>query len=121
MMWRPLAILLSVSLLAACSKTPPKTEPITGGDPRHGRELLARYGCASCHKIKGIAHADSQVGPPLDEIRSRGYIAGVLPHSADNLMKWIRHPREIVPNTAMPDLGVTEAEARDMAAYLYSQ
>jgi hypothetical protein len=26
-----------------------------------------------------------------------------------------------VPNTAMPDLGVTEAEARDMAAYLYSQ
>jgi cytochrome c2 len=121
MMWRPLAILLSVSLLAACSKTPPKTEPITGGDPRHGRELLARYGCASCHKIKGIAHAESQVGPPLDEIRSRGYIAGVLPHSADNLMKWIRHPRENVPNTAMPDLGVTEAEARDMAAYLYSQ
>ena len=121
MMWRSLTILLSVSLLAACSKTPPKTESITGGDPRHGRELLARYGCASCHKIKGIAHADSQVGPPLDEIRSRGYIAGVLPHSADNLMKWIRHPREFVPNTAMPDLGVTEAEARDMAAYLYSQ
>jgi cytochrome c2 len=121
MILRPLAILLCVVLLAACSKTPPKTEPITGGDPGHGRELLASYGCASCHKIKGIAHADSHVGPPLDEIRSRGYIAGVMPHTADNLIKWIRHPRQVVPNTAMPELGVSEAEARDMAAYLYSQ
>ncbi|MBW8899679.1 MAG: c-type cytochrome [Massilia sp.] len=107
--------------LAACSKAPPATEPITGGDPRAGRAQLARYGCASCHQIKGIAHADSQVGPPLDEIRSRGYIAGVLPHTADNLIKWIQHPRQVVPNTAMPELGVTAAEARDMAAYLYSQ
>jgi cytochrome c2 len=121
MMRRSLPIVLCAALLAACSKTPPKTDPITGGDPRHGRELLARYGCASCHRIKGIAHADSQVGPPLDEIRSRGYIAGVMPHNADNLIRWIQHPRQVVPNTAMPELGVTEAEARDMAAYLYSQ
>jgi cytochrome c len=113
--------LMLACVLAACSKPPPTTEPITGGDPRAGRALIARYGCASCHEIKGIAHADSQVGPPLDEIRSRGYIAGVLPHNADNLIKWIRHPREVVPNTAMPELGVTQAEARDMAAYLYSQ
>ena len=44
-----------------------------------------------------------------------------MPHNADNLIKWIQHPRQVVPNTAMPDLGVTRAEARDMAAYLYSQ
>ncbi len=121
MIHRSIAMLSWAVLLAACSKTRPSTEPITGGDPRHGRELLARYGCASCHKIKGIAHADSQVGPPLDEIRARGYIAGVMPHNADNLMTWIQHPRQVVPNTAMPELGVTRAEARDMAAYLYSQ
>jgi cytochrome c2 len=114
-------MLMCAAVLGACSKTPPRWEPITGGDTRNGRALLARYGCASCHKIKGIAHADSQVGPPLDEIRSRGYIAGVLPHDTANLIKWIRHPRAIVPDTAMPELGVTEAEARDMAAYLYSQ
>jgi cytochrome c2 len=114
-------LLLCVAVLAACSKKQPQTEPITGGDPRAGRVLIARYGCASCHEIKGIAHADSQVGPPLDKIRSRGYIAGVLPHSADNLIKWIQHPRQVVPNTAMPELGVSQAEARDMAAYLYSQ
>jgi cytochrome c2 len=118
---RSLATLLCALLLAACSKTPPKTEQTTGGDPRHGRELLARYGCGSCHQIKGIAHADSHVGPPLDGIRSRGYIAGVMPHTADNLMTWIQHPRQVVPNTAMPELGVTRDEASDMAAYLYSQ
>jgi cytochrome c2 len=115
------SLLVCAAALAACSQKPPRTEPITGGDPRAGSALIARYGCASCHRIKGIAHADSQVGPPLDEIRSRGYIAGVLPHTADNLVKWIRHPRQVVPNTAMPELGVTQAEARDMAAYLYSQ
>ena len=120
-MRRPLPLVLCAAVLAACSQTPPKTDPRPGGDPRHGRELLARYGCASCHRINGIAHADSQVGPPLDEIRSRGYIAGVMPHNADNLIRWIQHPRQVVPNTAMPELGVTEAEARDMAAYLYSQ
>ena len=120
-MKRFVLLLLCVAALAACSKKPPQTEPITGGDPRAGRALIARYGCASCHQIKGIAHAESQVGPPLDEIRSRGYIAGVLPHTADNLIKWIQHPRQVVPNTAMPELGVSQAEARDMAAYLYSQ
>jgi cytochrome c2 len=121
MIRRRVVMLLCAALLAGCTKTPPRYEPITGGDPRAGRALLARYGCASCHKIKGIAHSDSHVGPPLDDIRARGYIAGVLPHTADNLMRWIRHPRQIVPNTAMPELGVTEDEARDMAAYLYSQ
>jgi cytochrome c2 len=120
-MKRLVLLLLCAAALAACSKKPPETEPITGGDPRAGRALIARYGCASCHRIKGIAHAKSQVGPPLDEIRLRGYIAGVLPHSADNLVKWIQHPRQVVPNTAMPELGVSQAEARDMAAYLYSQ
>jgi cytochrome c2 len=112
---------LLCALLAACSKQPPSFEPLTGGNPRSGQQLLARYGCAACHEIKGIAHADSKVGPSLTEIRDRGYVGGVLPHSASNLIKWIQHPRSYSPNTAMPELGVSEAEACDMAAYLYSQ
>ena len=90
----------------------------SGSNAERRRFITAR---SVSPNIKGIAHADSQVGPPLDEIRKRGYIAGVMPHTADNLVKWIRHPRQVVPNTAMPELGVSEAEARDMAAYLYSQ
>ena len=69
----------------------------------------------------GLAHADSKVGPSLTQIRDRSYVGGVMPNSADNLVKWIMHPRQYSPNTAMPELGVTRAEARDMAAYLYSQ
>jgi cytochrome c1 len=45
----------------------------------------------------------------------------VVPNSAGNLEQWIMHPRSLSPKTAMPELGVTQAEARDMAAYLYSQ
>ena len=114
-------ILISMLMLAGCSKPLPTTEPLSGGNPRVGQQLIAAYGCAACHQIKGIAHADSHVGPSLENIRDSGYVGGVLPNSADNIVKWITHPREVSPRTAMPELGVTEAQARDMAAYLYSQ
>jgi cytochrome c2 len=114
-------MMLLLALLSACAKRPPESDPLTGGNPRAGQQLIARYGCAACHEIKGIAHADSKVGPSLKDTRERGYIAGVVPNSATNLIKWIQHPRDIDPKSAMPDLGVSEAEARDMAAYLYNQ
>jgi cytochrome c2 len=112
---------LVLAALAGCAKEPPETDPLTGGNPRVGQQLIARYGCAACHEIKGIAHADSKVGPSLTEMRSQSYVAGVLPNSAANLVKWIQHPRAIDPKTAMPELGVSEVEARNMAAYLYNQ
>jgi cytochrome c len=118
------SILLAAVLmwaLAACTRQPPAHEPLTGGNPRIGQQLIARYGCAACHQIKGIAHSDSKVGPSLKEIRDSSYVGGVAPNSADNLMRWIMHPRAMSPNTAMPELGVTNTEARDIAAYLYSQ
>ena len=113
--------LLALACMGGCSKAPPSIDPLSGGNPRVGQQLIARYGCAACHQIKGIAHADSKVGPSLEDIRDSSYVGGVLPNSADNLMKWIMHPRAASPNTAMPELGVTQAEARDMAAYLYTQ
>jgi len=116
----PMTMLL-VAALAACTKRPPDADPLTGGNPRVGQQLVARYGCAACHEIEGIAHADSQVGPSLKAIRDRGYIAGVVPNTTSNLIRWIQHPRAIDPKSAMPDLGVSETEARDIAAYLYNQ
>jgi cytochrome c2 len=112
---------LMLAVLAGCTREPPTSEPLTGGNPRVGQQLIARYGCGACHQIKGIARAESKVGPSLKEIRDSSYVGGVLPNSADNLMQWIMHPRAHSPNTAMPELGVTQPEARDMAAYLYSQ
>jgi cytochrome c2 len=117
----PVMTLLALVALSGCTKTPPSSEPLSGGNPRLGQQLIARYGCAACHQIKGVANADSRVGPSLKEIRDSSYVGGVLPNSADNLIKWIMHPRAVSPNTAMPELGVTQREARDMAAYLYSQ
>jgi len=116
----PLALALAC-MLAACGRQPPSHEPLTGGNPRVGRQLIEQYGCAACHQIKDIPHSESKVGPSLKEIRDSSYVGGVVPNSAANLEKWIMHPRALSPNTAMPELGVTPAQARDIAAYLYSQ
>jgi cytochrome c2 len=90
------------------------------GDALSGRALLVNYGCGACHRIPGIAGADGSVGPALAGLRQRAYIGGVLPNEPGGLVRWIVDPTVHSPNTAMPDLGVTEAEARDMAAYLYT-
>jgi cytochrome c1 len=58
------------------------------------------------------------VGPPLKGIASRVMLGGVLPNSPANMVLWLRAPQQVAPLTAMPDLGVTERDARDIAAYL---
>ncbi|MBR0645408.1 c-type cytochrome [Plastoroseomonas hellenica] len=93
---------------------------LTGGEPRRAPALLTRYGCGGCHAIPGVPGADGRVGPPLGSLRERVYIAGVLPNTAENLLGWLRDPRAHAPRTAMPATGITEAEARDVAAYLYA-
>ena len=50
----------------------------------------------------------------------RGAIAGLLANNTENMVRWIREPQRLHPGSAMPELGVKEADARDMAAYLYS-
>lgn len=94
---------------------------LTGGDPTNAPALLIRYGCASCHKISGVAVPGGLVGPPLDGIRARVYIGGMLRNSPSNLERWIVNPHAFNPNTAMPATGITPAEARDVAAFLYAQ
>jgi cytochrome c1 len=93
---------------------------MTGGNPNHGPALMRSYGCASCHTIPGVVGANSTVGPPLTNIAVRGYIGGVLPNAPDNMIRWIRDPKAVDSLTAMPNTGVTERDARDIAAYLYT-
>jgi cytochrome c len=104
------------AIASACNET---TSPVAGGDPENGRLLLRQFGCGTCHRIPGVATAEGNVGPPLDAIAHRVYLAGLLPNTPDNMVRWIRSPTSIDPRTAMPDLQVTEAHARDMTAYLY--
>ncbi|MGZ5199389.1 MAG: c-type cytochrome [Telluria sp.] len=119
-MKRWLVLIWLTLALGGCHQSP-SIEPLTGGNPRVGEKLIESFGCAACHQIKGVPQGQSQVGPSLKDILKSSYVGGMLPNSADNLMKWIQHPQAVNPKTAMPELGVTETQARDIAAYLYSQ
>jgi cytochrome c1 len=86
-----------------------------------GRQAIIVHGCGGCHVIPGIRHATGRVGPQLNGFRDQIYIAGMLPNVPENLMLWIQNPQGINPKTAMPNLQVSEAEAREIAVYLYAQ
>ena len=91
-----------------------------GGDPQRGYDLIRHYGCGSCHVVPGVPGAKGLVGPSLASVRERAYVGGVLTHTPENLIRWIEDPQVVDPRTAMPDLGVTHGQARDIAAYLYA-
>lgn len=117
------AVTATLALLGAlaCSDAPAsRAQTVPGGDAERGASLLAAYGCGACHAIPGVRGADALVGPPLTGWAERRYIAGSLVNTPENLMRWIMTPQAIEPGTAMPDLGVDEAAARDMAAYLFT-
>ena len=94
--------------------------PLTGGDARQGARLIRDFGCGSCHTIPGIRAASGVVGPPLYFWSRRVFIAGELPNTPENLIRWVRDPPSVEPGTAMPVLGLDERQARDVAAYLYT-
>ena len=98
----------------------PPAVTVPGGDPALGKQAIEEYGCFACHSIPGVERADAHVGPPLDAWADRRYIAGLLPNEPDNLIAWIVNPQRFEPGTAMPTLGVTQEDARDIAAYLYT-
>jgi cytochrome c2 len=41
-----------------------------------------------------------------------------LRNNPNNMIAWLRNPQGIVPGNAMPDMGMSEADARAVAAYL---
>jgi len=95
-------------------------QAMTDGDASQAPKWIRRYGCGGCHTISGITGADGKVGAPLQNMRQRVYIAGIIPNTADNLVQWIVNPQSFSSQTAMPATGITEREARDVAAFLYS-
>jgi putative membrane protein len=117
-----LTLLLLVAI--SCSDYPwdrvRDARQMTGGEPDRGKKMIRRYGCGTCHTIPGVPGATASVGPPLDRIASRTYLAGRLTNSPANMLRWIREPQSIDPRSAMPDMAVTEQDGRDIAAYLYT-
>jgi cytochrome c oxidase assembly factor CtaG/cytochrome c2 len=115
-------VLLCVIGLNACTEDPTRqwAAEMTGGTPARGREAIRSYGCQSCHTIPGVTGAKALVGPPLTGIASRSYIAGVMSNTPQHMIEWLRNPPGIDSKTAMPNMNVTERDARDIAAYLYT-
>ncbi len=93
---------------------------VDGGDAQRGLVAIQEYGCPTCHTIPGVPGANGMVGPPLIDWSERQYIAGLMPNMPDNLIQWIMDPQQFEPGTIMPNMGVSEQDARDISAYLYT-
>jgi cytochrome c len=114
-------LLVALALLGACVPDEvPAHLRVLDGNPEFGPVLIAQYGCTACHAIPGVDGFVGTVGPALDGFGARAYIAGRLPNRPMLLVAWLRDPPAIDPATAMPDLGLSEPDARHIAAYLYT-
>jgi cytochrome c2 len=110
-------IVIVVLIEASCKQQEPA--PVAG-DPAHGKQLVAQYGCTSCHIIPGIDGPRGEVGPSLEHVAVRQVLAGKLPNNPQNMMQYLQNPQLVGAENVMPNLGVKPEEARDMAAYLYT-
>lgn len=93
---------------------------VVDAKPARGAELVREYGCVTCHKIPGVRAFGGSVGPPLGGLVQRAYIAGGVTNRPDTVARFIANPSWFTSDTAMPDMGVTLPEARDITAFLYS-
>jgi cytochrome c oxidase assembly factor CtaG len=109
--------LLLIALCSGCAGERSLTDALVSAE-HPGQQAIRRYGCGTCHTIPGVADANGLVGPPLTHMASRGYIAGVLTNREDHLIRWIQDPPSVDEKTAMPKLGVTDSDAREIADYL---
>ncbi len=115
-----LVVALVISAVGCRNDRVTTQQAVTGGRPALGVAAIDRYGCGTCHVIPGIRTARGKTGPPLSDFSDRAYIAGALPNRPEHLVRWIRDPQSVEPGTAMPNLGVSDADARHIASYLYT-
>ncbi|SDA25103.1 cytochrome c family protein [Sphingomonas sp. NFR15] len=117
-----IAAIASIAVLHAQDVAHARTqaEQMTGGSVDRGKLALSHYGCGACHVITGVPDAQGQAGPSLAGIASRATIAGRLANQPDQMVLWLRHPQQVAPGNAMPDQRLSERNAGDIAAYLYT-
>ena len=109
----------ATAMLAACGDDV-RPRSVAGGNAVLGKHLIEQYQCGSCHMIPDVAGSVGNAGPPLPGFGKRSYIAGSIPNLAPALVQWLVDPPAMKPGTMMPNLGVSQAEARHMSAYLYT-
>ncbi len=118
---RTLGALVPLLLLsAACKPIPDQSQHMPQASAARGKAAIERAGCGACHDIPGIRWPQGQTGPSLQGFGTQGLIAGRLPNRPDLLAAFVRNAPQTLPGTTMPAMPMTPAEARDVAAYLYS-
>lgn len=109
-----------VCALMGCAEPSKPTRTLAGTDPARGLQLIHETGCASCHVIPGVRWPQGRTGNALAGIGARPLIAGRLPNQPDVMVAFVRDAPSLLPDTAMPSMPLTDAQARDVAAYLYT-
>jgi cytochrome c2 len=112
-------VLMCAMLVSGCGDDDYR-QPYQGGDAKTGKKLITQYQCGACHKIPDVAGAGGLAGPDLEKFGRLSYIAGGIPNDPPHLAAWLLDPHALKPGTVMPKMGMTEQEARHMAAYLYT-
>jgi cytochrome c1 len=107
-------------LIAGCARPGEPVPAVAGGRAEAGRNALASHPCVNCHVIPGVPGSRGVVGPPLSSWAGRAYVGGRLTNTPENVVRWIRAAPAFDPEVAMPEMGVSEQDARDMAAYLFT-
>jgi cytochrome c2 len=88
----------------------------TGGNTQRGKQLVETAGCLACHaiaentKVRETRGTSYDIAPELTRVGSKTNPAW--------LYDWIRNPRRFNPTTKMPNLRLTDGEARDIVSYL---
>jgi len=87
-----------------------------GGNAAEGKKLFETVGCQDCHvaqgftKVREARGTSYDIAPELTRVGSKD--------NPDWLFDWVKNPRHFNPETRMPNLRLTDGEARNIVAYL---
>lgn len=114
------AAIAALFLVCACADKSDQPRAIAGADSARGLAVMERTGCGACHDIPGITWPRGTVGGSLEGFATRSLIAGRFPNQPETLVVWLKDAPSLSPTTGMPPMPLTDAQARDVAAYLYT-
>ena len=75
-----------------------------------GKMLINIKGCTGCHRIGKLSLQRVTIAPDLSFVGDR--------LKQEWIYSWIKDPQKYRPDTLMPNLGLTDMQARAVAAYL---
>jgi cytochrome c1 len=103
-------------------RIPTPAPGIASGDPATGQRLFVEAGCGGCHTLHGLPGAIGISGPNLTNVGLRPTLAGeAVANTPQSMVAWLLDPPAVKPGATMPRVGLTERQAQDVAAFLFSQ